>query len=353
MSRIENLIKTDKIVGQDVKIVVSNLQERIGDLLEGKRILISGAAGFLGSWYTDILYALGAEIVGIDNLSTGLLENLKHLLNTPRFHFEQCDVTKYEWDGTKYDYVLHLAARPSPDDYIKHPVETLLVSSEGTLRMLEIARCCDATFLYTSTSEVYGSPGVIPTPEEYWGYVNPIGLRSCYDEGKRYAEALCMAYLRQYGLDVRISRIFNTYGPRLDWSMPGYGRVIVKFILQALKNQSITIYGDGLQTRSFCYVADNTEAHILLLTNPKAKGEIVNIGNDQEITILDLAKTIKQLTNSKSELVFKPPRPDDPRRRKPNITKAKQLLQWQPRTTLKEGLQKTINWIKTKINKQP
>ncbi len=346
---INYLMKVDRVVGEDINKLIGVLYEKIGDFFKGKTILISGVAGFLGSWFADVLCAMDAMVVGIDNLSTGSCDNIKHLINTPNFKFVKGDVTKYEWDGTKYDIILHLAARPSPDDYMKHPVETLLVSSEGTYRMLEIARKCDAIFLYTSTSEVYGDAKVIPTPESYWGYVNPIGLRSCYDEGKRFAEALCMAYLREYGLDVRITRIFNTYGPRLDWTMPGYGRVIVKFIIQALKGEPITVYGDGKQTRSFCYVTDNVEAHMLLLANPGAKGEVVNIGNDEEVTILELAKLIKELTGSRSEIVFKPPRPDDPRRRKPDISKAKKLLNWEPKVSLRDGLLRTIEWIKFKM----
>ena len=343
---LNTLKKKDPVIAKDVEELTGRLKEKAS--FDGKKVLITGVAGFLGSWIADTLYTLGAEITGIDNLSTGSLKNIEHLLNLPYFKLLKKDLTNYEWDGTKYDIILNLAARPSPDDYIKHPVETLLISSRGTYSVLEITRKCDATLLYTSTSEVYGEPRVIPTPESYWGYVNPIGPRSCYNEGKRFAEALCMAYLRQYGVDVRISRIFNTYGPRLDSSMPSYGRVVVKFILAALNDKPMTIYGDGLQTRSFCYASDCIEAQLLLALSPKVKGEVVNVGSDYEITILGLAKLIKKLTGSKSKIVFKPPRPDDPKRRRPDIRKAKELLDWSPRTMLEDGLIKTINWIKVK-----
>lgn len=345
---LDTLRRKDPIIAKDVEELIG-LKEKVP--FEGKKVLITGVAGFLGSWMADALYALGAEIIGIDNLSTSSLENIEHLLNLPHFKLLKNDLINYEWNGAKYDFILHLAARPSPDDYIKYPIETLLISSMGTHNVLEIARKCDAILLYTSTSEVYGDPKAIPTPESYWGYVNPIGPRSCYDEGKRFAEALCMAYLRQYGVDVRISRIFNTYGPRLDWSMLGYGRVVVRFILAALNNKPITIYGDGLQTRSFCYVSDCIEAQLLLASSPKAKGEVVNVGSDHEITILELAKLIKELTGSKSEITFEPPRPDDPKRRRPDIRKAKELLNWSPRTKLEDGLPKTIDWIRSKVGR--
>jgi len=340
----------DPVVKMDISAIVEALEEKgYADFFKEKTVLITGVAGFLGSWLADTLVALGSHIVGVDNLSTGSLNNVKHLLKTKHFRFIEADVTKLEPLEEKIDLVLHLAARPSPDDYLRHPVETLLTSSEGTLKALEVARRNDAVFLFTSTSEVYGDAEVIPTPETYWGKVNPIGPRSCYDEGKRYAEALCMAYLRQYGLDVRISRIFNTYGPRLDWKNPGYGRVVVKFIAQALKGEPITVHGDGLQTRSFCYVSDNIEAHLIFLAKKELKGEVLNIGNPEEVTILDLAKTVIELTGSKSRIVHTPPRPDDPRRRKPDITKATKLLDWKPKISLREGLAKTIEWIKPRL----
>jgi len=340
----------DPVVKADISLIVKTLEEKdCANFFENKTVLITGVAGFLGSWLADTLAALDSKVIGVDNLATGSLNNINHLLKSNNFKFIKADVTKLEPPKEKLDIVLHLAARPSPDDYFKHPVETLLTSSEGTLKALEIARHNDAVFLFTSTSEVYGDAEVIPTPETYWGKVNPVGPRSCYDEGKRYAEALCIAYLRQYGLDIRISRIFNTYGPRLDWRNPGYGRVVVKFIVQALKGEPITVHGDGLQTRSFCYVSDNIEAHLLFLAKKELKGEILNIGNPEEVTILDLAKTVIELTGSKSKIVHTPPRPDDPRRRKPDITKAVKLLDWKPKISLREGLAKTIEWIKPRL----
>jgi UDP-glucuronate decarboxylase len=341
----------DKIVCEDIISVLDVMESQgLRDVFMGKRFLISGGSGFLGSWLADILYAMGAEkITIVDNLSTGNLDNIKHLLNTGKVELIKKPVEELA-PLRGYDYVLHLAARPSPDDYTENPVDTLRVSSIGTYVMLETARINDAVFLLTSTSEIYGHAEVIPTPEDYWGYVNPIGPRSCYDEGKRFAEALTMAYMRQYGLDVRISRIFNTYGPRLDVKNPKYGRVIVKFILQALKGEPLTIYGDGSQTRTFLYVSDCIDAHLRLLApDPKLKGVVINVGGLEEIAIIDLARKIKKLTNSSSELLFLPPRPDDPPRRKPDISKAKDLLGWQPYTPLDIGLRKTISWIKNKF----
>ncbi|MCC6052160.1 MAG: GDP-mannose 4,6-dehydratase [Fervidicoccaceae archaeon] len=314
--------------------------------LEEKNVLIFGGAGFLGSWLTEALLEMGAHVTVVDNLSTGSLKNIEHLLPHKNMEFIKQDIRAFTGSNKHYDYVVNMAARPSPEDYATHPVDTLLTSAEGSRNALEIARKNDAVYIFTSTSEVYGNPHVIPTPEDYWGYVNPIGPRSCYDEGKRFAEALTMAYHREYGLDVRISRIFNTYGPRLDISMPSYGRVITKFITQALRGEPITVHGDGKQTRSFLYVTDNIEAHLLLMTKKEAKGQVINIGSDQEIEIIRLAELIKELTHSTSPIVFLPPRPDDPPRRRPDISKAKRLLGWEPRTPLREGLQKTIEWFR-------
>lgn len=347
------LRKKDPIVWQDLYEVVSRLREGgLGDFVEGKKFLISGGAGFLGSWLVDALFILGAEeIVIIDNLSTGSLENVEHLLPTGKVKLIRMHVENFK-PTRGYDYVLHFAARPSPEDYMKHPVETLRASSIGTENMLETARHSDAVFLLASTSEVYGHAETIPTPENYWGRVNPVGPRSCYDEGKRYAEALSIAYMREYGLDIRISRTFNTYGPRLDWRKPGYGRVVTKFIVQALSGREITIYGDGQQTRSFLYVSDNIDAHIRLL-GPRRdlKGAIVNIGSDEEITILELAKLIIKLTGSKSRIIYLPPRPDDPPRRRPDIGKASRLLGWRPTVKPEEGLNRTIKWISKYLTK--
>jgi UDP-glucuronate decarboxylase len=226
----------------------------------------------------------------------------------------------------------------------------MLSNSLGTLNVLEASRKHESTILYTSTSEVYGDADVIPTPETYWGKVNPVGVRSCYDESKRFSEALCTAYHRQYGLDIKIVRIFNVYGPRLDPNA-SYARVVSRFIIQALKNEPITIHGNGTQTRSFCYISDTVNALIRMLPSKRLKGEVVNIGSPNEITILDLAKMVKKLTESKSPFVFLPPRPDDPKRRCPEISKAKQLLGWMPKISLKDGLRRTIKWFKNEMIK--
>ena len=331
------------VIERDVERLVASLEER--NPFENRRVLITGGAGFLGSWLCDVLVLLGASLTCLDDLSTGKAEFIQHLIGRKNFSFAQGDVTTYAWDGTRYDFVLHLASRASPEDYFEHPVETLLANSVGTLNMLEIARKSDAVFLFTSSSEVYGNAEVIPTPESYWGKVNPVGPRSCYDEGKRFGEALVKAYANQYGVDARITRIFNTYGPRLreDGS---YARVVTRFIAQALRNEPLTVHGDGKQTRSFCYVADTIEAHLLALVKEEVRGQAINIGNPQETTILDLAKLIIKLAGSRSPIVFEKPRPEDPKRRCPDITKARQLLDWEPRTGLEEGLLKTIEWFK-------
>jgi UDP-glucuronate decarboxylase len=237
-----------------------------------------------------------------------------------------------------------MAGHASPDEYQIHPIETLQTSALGTFAMAELARKNGATLLFASTSETYGDAEVIPTPETYWGKVNPIGPRSCYDEGKRFAEALLMAYSKQYGLDVRIPRIFNTYGPRLREDGL-YGRAMSRFIQQAITNQPITIYGDGKQTRSFCYITDSVTGLMLLTISPKAKGEVVNIGNAQEKTILELATKIKEITKSKSKVTFHPLPKDDPKRRCPNIAKLEKTVSWKPKVTFEEGLKRTINWF--------
>ena len=311
--------------------------------------MITGGAGFLGSWLSDVLVKLGADLVCVDNLSSGSLNNISHLKKSRKFRFLQTDVEELEVEPRKkFRLILHLASRASPDDYQAHPVETLKVNSIGTLRTLEIARKHDSTFLFTSTSEIYGDAKVVPTPEDYWGNVNPVGLRSPYDESKRFSEALCKAYERKYGLDVRIVRIFNTYGPRLR-PEGLYGRAVSRFISQAISGQDITVYGDGSQTRSFCYATDMIRAIMLMLTNDKACGEVFNVGNPEEISILELAKMIKALSGSESRMTFhKLPR-DDPRRRCPDISKAKRLLNWKPEIPLDEGLKRTISWFKARL----
>jgi UDP-glucuronate decarboxylase len=301
------------------------------------RFLISGGAGFLGSHLIE--YLRDHEIVVVDDFSTAKYFESYSNIKLIKEKIENFNTNE------KFDYVIHLAARPSPEDYTKYPVETMLSNSLGTYRTLEIARKSDAIYMYTSSSEVYGNAEIIPTPEDYWGKVNPIGIRSCYDESKRFSEALIMSYYREYGLDVRIQRPFNVYGPRLreDGS---YGRVVSRFIYQALKGEDITIYGDGKQTRAFLYVEDWVEATLKMLFTKGLKGEVINIGSDKETRIIDLANMIITLTGSKSKIRYLPPRPDDPPRRAADISKAKRLLNWEPKISLEEGLKKTIEWFK-------
>lgn len=333
------------IIKNDINIILRKLDPNI---FKEKKVLITGGAGFLGSWLCNTLTACGSKVYCIDNFSTGLKTNIDHLLDLGNFHLTQTEVEKISTDLGKFDLILHFASRASPNDYQNHPIQTLTANSIGTMRTLELARKSDATFLFASSSEVYGDADVIPTPENYWGKVNPIGSRSCYDEGKRFGEALCTAYHKQHGVDARIARIFNTYGPRLR-EEGGYGRAVSRFIAQALKGEDITVYGDGSQTRSFCYITDTIPGILKLATSPKAKGETINIGNPLETRIIDLAHLVKRLTNSNSKITFHPLPPDDPKRRCPDIAKAKRLLNWQPKVPLEEGLDKTIEWFRLKL----
>jgi len=306
-----------------------------------RKALISGGNGFLGSYLVERFIAEKFEVTVVDDLSTSKGRNIPkdaRLINKKIENYASSE---------KYDYVIHLAARPSPEDYMNHPVDTISSNSIGTLNMLEIARKNDSIFMYTSSSEVYGEAEVVPTPESYYGYVNPIGIRSCYDEGKRFSEALIMAYCREYGLDVRIQRPFNVYGPGIREDGQ-YGRVIPRFIIQALKNEPLTIHGDGQQTRSFLYILDWLIGTWEFLTG-NYKGEIINIGSDKEITIIDLAKKIISLTNSKSSIIFLKRRDDDPSRRAADIKKAKNILHWEPKVNLNEGLIQTIEWFRVRI----
>jgi UDP-glucuronate decarboxylase len=333
----------DNIIKQDIDRIKSVVK---GEGFKEKKVLVTGGAGFIGSWLCDILVDFGANVTALDDLSTGRMKNIDHLCKNSSFKFVKSDVCKFE-SSEKFAFILHMAGHASPDEYQAHPIETLQTSALGTFAMAELARKNDATFLFASTSETYGDTEVIPTPETYWGKVNPIGPRSCYDEGKRFAEALLIAYSKQYGLDVRIPRIFNSYGPRLREDGL-YGRAMSRFILQALTNQSITVYGNGKQTRSFCYITDTVTGLILLTTNPKAKGEVVNIGNSQEKTILELANKIKELTKCKSEVTFHPLPKDDPKRRCPDTTKLEKIVEWKPNMSFEEGLKRTITWFSKK-----
>jgi UDP-glucuronate decarboxylase len=304
-----------------------------------KKCLVSGGNGFLGSHLIEKCLENGLEVTVVDNFSTMKSSNLPETVN-----IIDKNVEDFYTEGN-FDYVVHLAARPSPEDYIAHPVDTLMSNSLGTLRMLEIARKSKGVFMYTSSSETYGNASIIPTPETYWGNVNFTGVRSCYDEGKRYSEALIMAYMRQFGLDTRIQRPFNVYGPgiRPDGQ---YGRVVPRFILQALKDEDITVHGKGDQTRSFLYVDDWVEATWKFLTKSGLKGEILNIGSNKEITILELAKIIIEVTGSSSKIVHLDSREDDPFRRSADISKARKILDWTPNTELEVGLINTVKWVR-------
>jgi dTDP-glucose 4,6-dehydratase len=307
------------------------------------RVLISGAAGFLGSHVTDALLAEGHEVLGVDNLCTGSLENLKHLKNQPRFEFLEHDISK-PFDPKRVDYVFNFASPASPEDYLKLGIETLMVGSVGTRNMLDIARKYSAKFLHASTSECYGDPDEHPQTEEYWGNVNTIGPRGVYDEAKRFSEALVMAYHRYQNVDTRLVRIFNTYGPRLQMSD---GRVISNFLTQALRGDPITIYGDGSQTRSFCYVSDEIDGIVRLSRSDEHAP--VNIGNPSEWTILDCAQAVLRVTGSKSTIVHRPLPQDDPTQRRPDITKAKNLLGWEPKIDLETGLKLSLEYFRACI----
>jgi len=332
----------DPMLSGDVSTILQNLNKPD---FEGKTVLVTGGAGFLGSWICEVLVSQGAKAICLDNLSSGLEANTSHLSGNANFKFIKQDITEpFNLEG-KIDLVLHLASRASPFEFKRFPLEILAANTLGTLNALEIAKEHRARFLFASTSETYGNPSVVPTPESYYGNVNSVGIRGCYDEGKRCGEAYVVAYRRQYDLDVRIARIFNTYGPRMR-ADGIYGRVAPRFISQALSGAPITIFGNGKQTRSFCYVTDQIEGLLRLAFSDRAKGEVVNIGNDQETTVIELAKTIKNLTDSTSEIAFYPLPQDDPLRRCPNITKAKEILEWQPKVELDEGLRNTIDWLK-------
>jgi dTDP-glucose 4,6-dehydratase len=305
------------------------------------RILISGAAGFIGSHMCDRLVAENHTVVGLDNFLTGHERNLRHLASHPRFRFVRHDVTQpIETDGS-FDHVLHMASPASPRDYMEHPIATLDVGSAGTRNMLEVARRQNARFLLTSTSECYGDPLVHPQVETYWGNVNPVGPRSCYDESKRFAEAVTMAYHREYGLRTNIARIFNTYGPRMKLED---GRVVPAFLDQALRGASMTVFGDGSQTRSFCYVSDLVDGLYRLMQSEERYP--VNLGNPREMTILEFAEHIQRMTGSQSKIVHEPLPEDDPKQRRPDISKARRILGWEPRVSLEEGLQHTVEYFR-------
>jgi dTDP-glucose 4,6-dehydratase len=304
------------------------------------RVLITGAAGFLGSHLTDRFLADGHEVVGLDNFITGHPDNIAHLASEQRYEFIQHNISTYTYVKGKLDGVLHFASPASPIDYLELPIPTLKVGALGTHNALGLAKEKGARFFLASTSEVYGDPLVHPQPESYWGNVNPVGPRGVYDESKRFAEALTMAYHRYHGLDTRIVRIFNTYGPRMR---PRDGRVVSNFIVQALRNEPITIYGNGSQTRSFCYASDEVEGIYRLFM--KGDHDPTNIGNPDEYTVRQLAEMVRELTKTSAPLVERPLPEDDPKIRKPDITRARTMLGWEPKIGIREGLQKTIDYF--------
>jgi dTDP-glucose 4,6-dehydratase len=308
------------------------------------KVLITGAAGFLGSHLCDRFLAEGHQVVGMDNFITGHPDNIAHLFGRDDFHFVRHDVTNFIYVEGALDGVLHFASPASPVDYLEQPIPTLKVGSLGTHKALGLAKAKGARFLLASTSEVYGDPLVHPQPESYWGNVNPVGPRGVYDEAKRFAEAMTMAYHRFHGVDTRIVRIFNTYGPRMR---PGDGRVVSNFIVQALRGEPLSVYGDGQQTRSFCYVDDLVEGIYRLFLSDRH--DPTNIGNPDEFTVKELAEKVLGMTGSASELARHPLPEDDPKVRRPDITLARQVLGWEPKVPLEEGLRRTIPYFRTLV----
>jgi UDP-glucuronate decarboxylase len=309
-----------------------------------KKLLVTGGAGFLGSHLCERLVAAGHDVLCVDNLFTGTKANIAHLMHHPRFELMRHDITFPLY--VEVDEVYNLACPASPIHYQFDPVQTTKTSVHGAINMLGLAKRVKAKILQASTSEVYGDPEVHPQAETYWGRVNPVGPRSCYDEGKRCAETLFFDYRRQHRLRIKVARIFNTYGPRMH---PNDGRVVSNFIVQALKGEDITIYGDGMQTRSFCYVDDLVEAMIRVMATPDDFAGPINIGNPREFTILELAELVLKLTGSHSNLVFQPLPEDDPKQRQPNIDLAQKMLGWSPTTELRAGLEKTIDYFRTQL----
>jgi dTDP-glucose 4,6-dehydratase len=314
--------------------------------MQRQRVLITGGAGFLGSHLCERLLAEGCEVICMDNLITGDLANVEHLFRDSRFHFEQRDVTEYVHVAGELHRVLHFASPASPIDYLKLPIQTLKVGSLGTHKALGLARAKGARFLLASTSEVYGDPLEHPQKESYWGNVNPVGVRGVYDEAKRFAEAMTMAYQRFHGLETRIVRIFNTYGPRMRLND---GRALPAFMSQALRGEPITVFGDGSQTRSFCYVDDLVDGIWRLLNSNESLP--VNIGNPREMTILEFADAVRRLTGSTSAIVHKELPADDPKIRQPDIKRARELLGWEPKVALEQGLERTLAYFRAKVTK--
>lgn len=304
------------------------------------RILVAGGAGFIGSHLCDALIEAGHSVVAVDNLITGRKVNIDHLMDHPSFTLIEHDITQPI--DIECDQIFHLASPASPEGYMTYPIETHMVNSVGTLNLLRLAERTGARLLYTSTSEAYGDPQVHPQPETYYGNVNPVGPRSCYDESKRFGESLTMEFVRRYGVDARIVRIFNTYGPRND---PTDGRVVPNFIMGALQGEPLTVFGHGDQTRSLCYVSDMVDGLLRAMACDRARGEVINLGNPDERTVRDIAEIIIRLCNSSSTITFAPARPDDPERRCPDISKARALLGWEPVVDIETGLKQTIAYF--------
>ena len=313
-----------------------------------KRILVTGGGGFLGSWLCEKLLDQGHEVVCVDNFFTGSKRNIYHLLDNPKFELIRHDVTQPLY--VEVDQIYNLACPASPVHYQRDPIQTVKTCVHGAINMLGLAKRLKIPILQSSTSEVYGDPSVHPQVEEYWGNVNPVGIRSCYDEGKRCAETLFHAYRLQCNLAIKLVRIFNTYGPRMH---PNDGRVVSNFILQALNNQDITIYGDGSQTRSFCYRDDLIEAMMRMMATPPDITGPINIGNPGEFTIRELAEMVIEMTGAKSRIIRQPLPADDPKQRRPDITKAKKILNWEPKTPLREGLGHTIEYFRQLLRDDP
>jgi UDP-glucuronate decarboxylase len=334
-------------VAWDYKEELEIIKKNLGDIsFEDQRILITGGAGFLGSWICDVLLDLRANVISLDNLASGRKSNISRLTDYERFRFVQHDISEPISFDERLDLVVHMASRASPFEFKHYPLEILKANTIGLMNSLEIAKMHHARVLYASTSETYGNPTVVPTPESYLGNVNAIGPRGCYDEGKRCGEAFITAYKNQHSLDTRIARIFNTYGPRIRFDGI-YGRAIPRFIDQALHGKPITIFGDGSQTRSFTYLSDQVEGLLKLAAIDEAKGNVVNIGNNEETTILEMAKLVLKVTGSNSVITHQPLPKDDPLRRLPDISRAKELLGWRPKISLEEGLTRTIGWFRS------
>jgi len=335
-------IKT--MLGDDIDEIASNLDD-VRDNVTDKRVLVTGGAGFLGSWLCDVLTFLGADVLCLDNFASGLESNISHLLKKDNFTLIKHDITQPIFFDEDLDVVLHLASRASPFEFQRYPIQILKANTLGVWIALGIAKSHKARLLYTSTSEIYGNATEIPTSEAYNGNVNPVGVRSCYDEAKRCGESFVMAYRLEHGIDARIARLFNTYGPRMR-ADDIYGRVVPRFIEQALSNAPITVFGDGSQTRSFCYVTDQITGLLKLAFLDDLSGVVVNIGNDEEMTISSFADLVRRLAGSTSDIVHHDLPEGDPLRRRPDIGKARKLLQWEPKVSTEEGVKRTMEWFR-------